>query len=813
MDWFPIAFFFIIMCMENQEERVQFHLSVRALVEFVLRSGDIEEGRGGMASLSAMQKGAKLHRKIQGRMGGNYHAEVTLSHTVSFDQYDVTIDGRADGIILGEKPDQTPEVTIDEIKGVYADVMAMEEPVAVHLAQAKCYAYIYALQNELSEISVQMTYGSLEKDEDIRRFKERYSWEEIAEWFGQLMAQYRRWSDFSYEWRIQRTRSIRELAFPFSYRPGQKKLASDVYRTVQRGKTLFIEAPCGTGKTISAIFPAVKAVGEGLAETVFYLTAKTAARSVAVDTFSLLQKKGLRFKAVEITAKDKICPLDERKCNPVDCPRAKGHYDRINDALYELLTAKNLFIRQTVEEHAAESEVCPFELSLDLASFCDGVVGDYNYAFDPNVALERFFGEGSSGEYLLLVDEAHNLVDRAREMYSAVLVKEKFLEIKKYFKTYNGGIPSALDKCNRILLAWKRQCEDYLLLRDVDELIVALLRVSNALDKFFEKRIEIAHMDEIREFYFAVRHFLNMSECLDDHYRIYCDFMDNGCFYVKLFCIDPSRQLAARLAMARASVFFSATLLPVNYYKKLLCEEENPYAVYATSSFDAKKRLLVLGRDVTSLYRRRGPDEYERFAQYIRDIVSVRSGNYMVYGPSFAFLEQVYERLADDLPEDAELLLQKPEMDENQRAAFLERFDNGASEGTLIGFCVMGGIFSEGIDLTGERLIGAIILGAGLPMVTHERQIIRDHFENNSGDGFLYAYLYPGMNKVLQAAGRVIRTAEDVGVVALLDERFLRSDYRGVFPREWTDVKVVTQPQVKEIVMDFWKGMKGMTEV
>ena len=794
--------------MEQIGERIQFHISVRTLVEFLLRSGDIEEGRGGMDSLSAMQKGAKLHRRIQNRMGSNYHAEVTLSHTVAFADYDITIDGRADGIIIEERADGEPAVTVDEIKGVYADVNAMEEPVAVHLAQAKCYAYIYALQNGLSEISVQMTYGSLEKD-DIRRFQESYSFADIAMWFEALMGEYRRWSDFSYEWRGLRTEAIRKLAFPFAYRPGQKKLASDVYRTIQREKTLFIEAPCGTGKTISTVFPAVKAMGEGLGKTLFYLTAKTAARSVAVDTFALLHDGGLRFKTVEITAKDKICPLEERKCNPKDCPRAKGHFDRINDALYALLTEKELFTRPVIEAHAQETMVCPFELSLDLASFCDGVVGDYNYAFDPNVSLARFFGEGRSGDYLFLVDEAHNLVDRAREMYSARLVKEDFLRIKKYFKTYNGGIPAALDKCNRILLAWKRRCEDYLLLPEADELIVALLRVSNALDKFFEKRIEIEHLDEIREFYFEVRHFLNMSECLDEHYRIYCDFMDNGCFFVKLFCIDPSHQLAARLAMAKASVFFSATLLPVNYYKKLLCEEEKPYAVYAKSSFDSGRRLLVLGRDVTSLYRRRGPEEYERFAQYIRDIVSARSGNYMIYGPSFAFIHAVYEKLADGLPDDVELLLQKPEMDEAGREAFLERFDDGATGGTLIGFCVMGGIFSEGIDLTGERLIGAIILGAGLPMVTHERQIIRDHFDGAYGDGFLYAFLYPGMNKVLQAAGRVIRTAEDMGVVALLDERFLRSDYAQVFPREWTDIETVTEPQVRKTVEKFWMKIAG----
>ncbi len=820
--------------------RPQIHISVRNLVEFVIRSGDIDDRFGGGNPIAAMQKGAKIHRKIQRRMGANYHAEVPLKFLISYDDYDLAIEGRADGIIIdetvgieekalllsykdvadgdnhlldgkhmeeGASSDASVYYCIDEIKGVFYDVEEMTEPEEVHLAQAKCYAYIVAQQRDLPSIDVQMTYVNLDTEE-VRRFVIPQETKELSEWFYSIIGLYKRWADFSYYWRLTRENSILAMEFPFPYRKGQERLCRDVYLSEKRGKVLFIQAPTGTGKTLSTVFPSLKAMGNGLVDRIFYVTAKTITRTVAKDAFAMLQERGLACKTVILTAKDKICPLEERKCNPDDCPYAKGHFDRINDAVFDYLTEGMLFDREGILSHARERMVCPFELSLDLSSWCDAIVGDYNYIFDPNVYLKRFFGEGAAEKYVFLVDEAHNLIERAREMYSATLVKEDFLSIKKCFTTYNGGIPAALGKCNKILLEWKKAAEGLSVLTDIDEFAFALSRLAAAMEKFFEKHIDLPHKDEIREFYFGLRNFLNVTEGLDDNYRIYCDHMENGSFFIRLLCVDPSYQLQQRLQFARSTVFFSATMLPVNYYKSLLCREEEPYAVYARSVFDEGKRLVCIGRDVSSRYKRRGADEYDRFARYVREVCAARNGNYMIFGPSYSFLREVYERVEAMGLERTTLLLQKPTMDDDEREAFLTAFD-GKREDTLLGFCVMGGIFAEGIDLVGNRLIGAVILGCGLPMVTNERKLISDFFDARDGEGFSYAYLYPGMNKVLQAAGRVIRTTEDVGVIALLDERFTYGEYRRIFPREWTNAVVTSVSDIGEKIIAFWSTNGG----
>jgi Rad3-related DNA helicase len=786
---------------ELPKARAQIRISVRDLVEFVLRSGDIDHSGGGVDTITAMLEGSRIHRKIQKKMGASYHAEVPLKFVITYEDYELGIEGRADGIII-----EDVGVTIDEIKGVYLDLDNMSEPVGVHLAQAKCYAYIYATQNHLDEIGVQMTYCNLDT-EDIRRFHEHYTYEELSDWFEGVLALYKRWADFSYYWKLTRQDSIHALEFPYAYREGQREVAGDVYRTIARNQILFMQAPTGSGKTLATIFPAVKAVGEGLGERIFYLTAKTITRVVAKDTFLLFEKQGYRGKTVEITAKDKLCPFDASKCDPKHCTRAEGHYDRINDAVYDLLQEQDVFDRDTIARWAAERNVCPFEMNLDVSSWCDNIICDYNYVFDPNVYLKRFFTEGVKSDAILLVDEAHNLVERGREMYSETLVKEEFLDMKKHFKIYNGGIPKALDRCNRILLDWKRQCDEVLLLEEMDSFLLALMRLANAMQTFFEKHIELDHMDEIREFYFKVRNFLNLSEWMDERYRIYCDFNSENLFRIHLRCMDPSRMLQERIERANACVFFSATLLPINYYKSLLCTKEDPYAIYAKTIFDTKQRKLFIGRDVTSKYTRRSKDEYRKFAEYICKIASCQKGNYMVFFPSYAFLERVYEAFTVKELATYDFLQQESGMTEEERDAFLAAFEENR-EKSLLAFCVMGGIFSEGIDLTRERLIGAIIVGTGLPQVSNERKLLMDYFNANGGDGFAYSYLYPGMNKVQQAAGRVIRTTEDVGVIALLDERFCFSDYRKTFPREWADVEVETLDTVEKSVTKFWEELE-----
>ena len=850
----------------------ELHTSVRNLVEFILRGGDIDNRSGRMIT-DAMMEGSKIHRKIQRSMGENYQAEVPLALTIEAEEYMLVIEGRADGIAYGEFPNQNSEkeaytqdtfldrtgkseemVYIDEIKGVYRNVATMEASVYVHKAQAMCYAYIYALQNHLDQIGVQMTYCNLDT-EDVKLFQEVFAWDALADWFGNLIAEYRKWADWQIMWRRKRQESIQNLEFPYPYREGQRKLVGDVYRTIRRGKNLFLQAPTGVGKTISTIFPAVKAVGEELADRIFYLTAKTITATVAKETFGLLREQGYQAKIIQLTAKEKLClcgntaieqeaadqdnpypdfPQIKLECNPQNCPYAKGHFDRVNDAVFELLQASDLFTREEILAQARKHRVCPFELSLDVATWCDNILCDYNYVFDPNVYLKRFFQDSSKEKYLFLVDEAHNLVDRSREMYSATLYKEDILAVKKIMKPHNQAIARTLDKCNKAMLDFKRECENYSVCESVGVLTFYLMRLVSQMEEFFEKPREFPDKKTVLDFYFELRNFVNIYDLVDENYVIYDEMQEDGRFMIKLFCVDPSKNLQKCIDKSVSTIFFSATLLPINYYKRLLSTKEDNYAIYAQSTFDETQRLLAFGRDVSTKYTRRGPAEYEKIARYIRAAIRSKKGNYMVFFPSYKMMQDVYdvfvrvERESDtrngvavsdeqniaeeSLEESLTIIMQHSNMNEAEREEFLQAFEQ-EDGGTLVAFCVMGGIFGEGIDLKNDRLIGAVIVGTGLPQISNEREILKQYYDKQGLSGFDYAFRYPGINKVLQAAGRVIRTQEDRGIIVLLDERFLQSDYNALYPREWKNRIVGNVETVDAEIRKFWENTKDVLEI
>ena len=711
------------------------------------------------------------------------------------------LEGRADGIIVRDG-----QTIIDEIKGIYQNVNLLEAPVLVHLAQAKCYAYIVALQQGLAEISVQMTYCNLDTEE-IKRFQEHYTFEEISEWFLTVVSAYDKWAEFQYRARQERNLSIEKLEFPFPYREGQKGLAAGVYRTISRGKNLFIQAPTGTGKTITTVFPAVKAVGQGLADKIFYLTARTITRTVAKEVFDLLRTQGYRGRVLTITAKEKLCLCEEMDCNPIHCPYAKGHYDRVNEAVFDLLMQECDVTREILLIQAEKFQVCPFEMCLDTSLWVDDIICDYNYVFDPNVYLRRFFAEGVKGDYLFLVDEAHNLVERGREMYSAVLYKEDFLENKKILKNYSKKCSASLERCNRHLLKMKRDCDGYRVLGGIEDLIFALLQLGFAMEEFFQKEINIPEKKEVQEFYLNVRHFLNMYELVDENYVIYTEHEPDGRFKLKLYCVNPAVNLQSCIDKGRSTIFFSATLLPIQYYKKLLSTCADNYAVYAQSVFANDQKLLVVAKDVSSKYTRRNQQEFEKIASYIYEAAMAKNGNYIAFFPSYRMMEEVFACFVqrEGIFEELECICQQSGMSELQREEFLSNFTS-PREKTLVGFCVMGGIFAEGIDLKHEALIGVIVVGTGLPQISNEREILKDFYDRQERAGFAYAFRYPGMNKVLQAAGRVIRTSEDRGVILLLDERFLQQEYQALFPREWEGFQTVVLAQVREVVEGFWKG-------
>lgn len=785
-------------------EKPKVRISVRNLVEFILRSGDLDNSRGSSGDKEAMLKGGRLHRKIQRSMKGNYQAEVSLKRESEYEDVIIQVEGRADGIFT-----EDGEFWIDEIKGTYGNLQAMEVPVPVHRAQAMCYGWIYGEKEGLSQIGIQMTYSHLDT-EDTRRFREIFSMEELKNWYQKLLDDYHKWISCSLSWKKERNASMKDLQFPFPYREGQREIVSGVYHTVSSKKTLFVQAPTGVGKTMSAIFPSVRAIGEGKGETLFYLTAKTITGTVAWEAFHTLRENGLKFKVTAITAKEKLCFLDSPECTPEKCPYAKGHFDRVNDAVYELWTTEEVYSREVIRAHAEKWQVCPFEMCLDLSVWVDGVICDYNYAFDPNVHLKRFFGENISGDYIFLIDEAHNLVERGREMYSAEISRQTLFTLRKKIRKHFPKLARALDKASRQMLELEEDLKasqnPYQVLSNPGVLPVTFLTISGELEEILEeKNLEEELRKEILEFYFVVRDFLNVSELVDENYVVYTEYFGENDFRLRLFCVNPAANLSEYLKKGRSAVFFSATLFPMLYYRELLTTETDAYGIYVQSPFSAKKRRILIGSDVSSRYTRRNHTEYRKIAEYISRCVWQRQGNYMVFFPSYRLMEDVYQVYEEEFSVDwVRCIRQNSDMTEREREEFLEEFQS--REGTLVGFCVLGGIFSEGVDLTGESLIGAIIVGTGLPQIGSEREILKEYYDRKKQSGFDYAYRYPGMNKVLQAAGRVIRTKEDRGVILLLDDRFLGRDYGEIFPREWKDRSSCRLNTVEEAVSRFWRS-------
>ena len=781
---------------------MEFKISVRSLVEFILRSGDLDSREGRGPDREAMQKGSRLHRKIQKSQKAGYQSEVPLFYIQEYPEYSIKLEGRADGIFT----DQEEMTVIDEIKGMYRDVTRMEEPVPVHLAQAKCYAWIYAHDHKLDTIGVRMTYANLDTEQTVY-FDSSYSFEELDTWFLDVLERYHAWIEFSWQWRKKRNASMQGMEFPFPYRKGQKDVVSAVYRTILRKKQLFIQAPTGVGKTMSTLFPAIRACGEGEAEKVFYLTARTITRTVAEEAVQILRDKGLSCKTVTLTAKDKLCILDEPDCNPEICPRAKGHFDRVNAAVFELIHESDKMSREVILAQAEKWQVCPFEMMLDISLWVDVIICDYNYVLDPRVRLKRFFAEGIKAPHVVLIDEAHNLVDRGREMYSAVLYKEDVMAVRRLVKDRRPKLARLLEKINKKLLEYKRSCDTYEILDNLGMLPLDLLQVTAEMEEYLEDEHDSTVRQEVLQLYFTLLTFQNIYDLLDDNYVIYSQHDEDGRFRIKLFCVNPSVNLQNCLDQVRSTVFFSATLLPVNYYRKLLSTRSDDYAIYAETSFLPEQRKILIGRDISSKYTRRTYEEFQKIAAYIRNLTAAKPGCYMVFFPSYKRLvdvTEVYEEQYGTVP-NVEVLRQSPSMGEKEREAFLEAFQ-ADREGTLIGCCVMGGIFAEGIDLVGDRLIGALIVGTGLPQISHERKILMDYYDKKGESGFDYAYRIPGMNKVQQSAGRVIRTTEDRGIIALLDERFLYQESLEMFPREWFPYQVVTKDTAGNCAREFWDG-------
>ena len=784
------------------------NISVRTIVEFILRSGNIDTG---YMSQNRMRDGILAHQRVQRARkreaeGQNqlYEAEMRLSLRFEHDELSWKVSGIADGVIL-----DGDWALVEEIKstGRDLDTISLDES-HWHMAQAKCYGHMLFELHGLEMVTINLTYCDVEGGE-TRVFSTDFTPGELRAFFFDLIERYSRWAKLKNSKNLAMIESVKATPFPYAgYRKGQRKFAGLAYYAIRDGHKLFIEAPTGTGKTISALFPAVKALGEKLCNKVFYLTAKTITRQAAEQAAGFLARAGAKLTYVAMTAKDKLCVLDKRACTPLFCPRADGHFDRVNDALWDMLNKTDHMGREAILETAEVHMVCPYEMMLDATLFADLIICDYNYVFDPSASLKRFFNNQNTEKYAFLIDEAHNLAERAREMYSSTLIKSDFDKLarvmkktkeKRVIKDISKEISAIASKIpeGRQALAGAAPPKD---LRNLlDDLV-------GHMDKWLgtnARTAEAEAADIILEVFFRVLDFIRVYDNMDERYTPYVERFGKD-IELTLLCLDPSEDLANALAKAAGAVFFSATLTPLGYFKNVLGGGSMDKIARFPSPFDHSRLRVIVENRISTKYKDRNQDSYARAAQGLYAMIKAQRGNYFAFFSSYAYLENVLEAFTEKYP-GQNTLVQGKDMSEAQREDFLAEFKEGNE---VLAFAVMGGVFSEGIDLVGERLIGAAIVGVGLPLITPKRDALRDYYDEVLGGGFEYAYMYPGMNKVMQAAGRVIRTETDRGVILLMDSRFTDSRYTELFPLEWRDYKKPGGSGLEGVFEGFWEDGK-----
>lgn len=756
-------------------------VSVRELVAFVHNEESIDNRK--QSNHTALE-GSKIHRKLQQSMDENYQSEVSLKTVYQGKQFDIQLEGRCDGIWQKEN-----QIIIDEIKtGEHTFEQLEDATLQLFMAQAKIYAYIYALQEKLEEVVVMVRYFCTQ-DEKIDEYQNQYSFDELNNYYQETMKEYEKWLIFLDKYRQNRQKKLQALQFPYNnYRKGQRELSIAVYRTLSQEKCLFMEAPTGTGKTLSTLFPALKAMGEYNQGRIFYLTAKTITRQVALDTMKLFEEQQSEIKTIEISAKEKICFMNECKCNPDYCPFAKNYYQKQKLAIWDLLNNGHFYSREQISEVAKKYECCPFELSLDLSLYSDVIVCDYNYLFDPQVYLKRFFELEETDSYFL-VDEGHNLISRAREMYSKALSLQLIKDFKKL-------LPKHHRKHHKILQQFIEYCEesrkllkdrDYLFQKELpDKLIDLGYRWSEYFRDFLlELKDEIPTW--LQNLYFDLMSFLKISEYYDDHFSFLVELVNHELQF-KIFCLDPAHFIKQKLDFGKGSVLFSATLSPVQYYQNLLVGHTDDLTFRQSSPFNQNQFQVLVADYLPMTYKYRS-QVVDSLCELIKKATDIKAGNYFCFFPSFSYMEEVYQRYIQLYPE-AEVLIQSRELKDVEKEAFLANFQ-AQNEQVVLGFCVLGGVFSEGIDLKKNRLIGSIIVSVGLPQISKEQEELKRYFDEKNQQGFYYIYQLPGFNKMMQAAGRVIRTEEDRGVILLIDQRFSRKDYMQLYPSHWSKGVVV----------------------
>ncbi|MCF7669654.1 MAG: ATP-dependent DNA helicase [Verrucomicrobia bacterium] len=775
-------------------------IPVRSLVEFVLKTGDLRTS-GDFSSPTRAIDGIKGHRFIQNSRPGSYQKELTVAANVQCHDTGILIQGRIDGLI----PDAECPL-IEEIKtvsGVWND-----EPDPLHWAQLKIYAHMYLIDNPADRARLRLVYLELETGMAYE-YHQTHESTELAAFFNDVTNRYAQWLKRRNDWIIQRNASTFTLAFPFpKYRKGQRELSVAVYKTIRAGQRLFAEAPTGIGKTVSVIFPAVKALGKGLTDRIFYLTSKNTGKAAAEQTLDNLRSSGLKLKSLTLTAKENICPRNAAPCDASTCPFAAGYYDRLKPALEKALE-RDRFIKPDIETAALEFSLCPFEFSLDLSNWVDMIICDYNYAFDPQARLRRHFEEAKT-DYTLLIDEAHNLPDRARDMFSAELTRAELRSLKRTVSKELPHCVKALSAVDRLFATLRKaaDCEPARVWTSEtppEKLLPVLSRFTNTAEAWLAQNHQTEFRNELLNLYFKTVSMIRVLGSFNSSYVTIVESEPNGGRF-RLFCRDPSSSLEAVLKKARSAVFFSATLSPPHYFKQILGADTSYPELRLPSPFPHDNLTVLIEQRISTNFTSREKTS-DSVTRLICDTITARRGNYIAFFPSYKYLELILEKFQRVRDSRIEVIAQSPGMTDDERLEFLSKFDHEYNR-TLVGFAVMGGIFGEAVDLTGERLIGAIIVGVGLPKICIERNLISEYFEKHTGHGFDYAYTFPGINRVLQACGRVIRSEKDRGIIVLIDNRFRQSRYLRLLPPWWRPEFLSKSHPIKETAIAFWESNK-----
>lgn len=781
------------------EKKAHIELSVHQLVDFLLRSGDIDNR---VFNRSSQTEGSRLHSVYQSNQGKNYISEYPLRKQFLIDNIEIVLQGRADGIIKKSEN----EYIIDEIKTTVIELEQFrEENLDWHLGQAKCYAYMFLDALKLDHIGVRLTYIKQGKNSKKLIDEYYYQFSELEKDVYGYLDKYLEFYNVIMRLNEQRNASIENLSFPFkSYRKGQKSFSKAVYEAAQNKGKIFIEAPTGIGKTMSAIYPYVKYLKQDELSKIFYLTAKATGKDNAYKAINILKDNGLNISDIIITSKEKICFCKGQSCNPDECPFTKGYYNKIKDVLKESIMRYDDFDYETICHIANKNMICPFELELDLSLFCDVIICDYNYVFDPISYMKRYFDEDAS-HYLVLVDEAHNLVDRSKDMYSASVDKKLFLKAKKSLKgVSNRKIKNALARINKVFEYYEDTYEigtvkvdDFSLetYKEFNHFITAYQEVSKEDNKVISK--------ELTDLYIEINKFIKIAELISDHFLLYVKKEEDNVTF-KIYCLDASRFLAATCSRVNSTALFSATLSPIDYYANVLGGDINKnQTMILESPFPKENLKLIIAPKISTRYKNRDKS-YVDVANYIKTFVSNKVGNYFIYLPSYEYLDNILPMLEFD--ENVDVFIQRKDMSEQEKQDFISNFHQ-IDERSKVGLAIIGGAFGEGIDLVGDSLIGVAIVGIGLPKINFESNHVAEYYKNNNIDGFNYAYTYPGMNKVMQAVGRLIRTEIDRGAALLIDERYMWNDYKSLFKKEWSDYEVVLSiDELKETLQNFFKS-------